>query len=67
MGAGLIDEGTEAWGDGSVGVAEAPDGLEGVGEEVAQEWREVGVVVDFYEGVVAHEVFGVSGFKCKRN
>lgn len=54
MDAELIDEGAEAWDDGAVGVAEAPDRLEGVGEEIAQEWREGWVIVNFDEGVVAH-------------
>ena len=38
----------------AVGAAEAPDSLQGVGEEVTQEWREGGVVVDFDERVLAH-------------
>jgi hypothetical protein len=54
MGVELVDEGTEAGDDGAVGVAEGPEGLQGVGEEIAQERREGWVVVDFYEGVVAH-------------
>jgi hypothetical protein len=61
MSAELIDDGAEAWGDGSVRVAEAPERLQGVGEEVAQERWEGGVVVNFDEGVVAHGCFGCPG------
>jgi hypothetical protein len=54
MAAALIEDRTEAWDDGAVGVAEAPERLESVGEEIAQDWWEGWVIVDFDEGVVAH-------------
>ena len=44
----------EEWGDGVIGVGAVPDGLEGFGDEVAQEGWAPWVVVDFEEFVAAH-------------
>jgi uncharacterized protein with GYD domain len=54
MGVEIIEERAEARDYGSVGVAEAPERLQCVGEEIAQKWWEGWMVVDLDEVVVTH-------------